>query len=788
MGGEMSIVGICLASYVAGLLAGQYLLLPSLPGLALCVCTFFGLIGVSRRRTPLGYLLLVLFCLLSGLLRYTAGTTPPANSAILQKFSGQSQRIEGRVLRAQERPQGGSSVDLGLQRVGEFSGGAVAGLVLRLYVRQTEVVPAPGSRLVFRARIRPVRNFSIPGEFDYARHMAYRRIWHSAYLADDRGLAVFHAVDAGWRGHLARIRRAGLRVIEQLPQQDALLLKALLLGEKGAMPQELRRRLAESGISHLFAISGLHFGLLAGLGYLLLKFIYCRSRRLLLWQPPVRVLWLPLMPLLFGYMLLSGDALATRRAFFILLCVALLALLRRRTEPLQLLMSLALLFLLYEPLALWQPSFLLSFCGAAGILCWHRPIFEKIRIWPIFFRAPAQLLTTSLAASLATLPAVVYFFHLYAPAGLLSNLVAVPLVSLVALPLGLFGLLVSVLVPAAGLLLMQVAAAILRQVISFAAWVSSLPGFRAQEIFLTRMELVAVALFCLALLLVLRWRHGLVLLLPALLLGGSSAPGVNGIELVLFSVGQGESMLLRAEGKTLLIDGGGLRSDNFDVGERLLAPALGRLGVKHLDAVLLSHNHPDHSRGLVYILEHFPVGEFWSLPGPAAVPAELVEVLTRRKVPRRSFAADTWGWPAPGGLRALAIYSAAQRMTTENDRSLCLYLPSAAGGLLLTADIEAAGVAALLDSSIPGPVGLLKVPHHGSAGADPERLLATLDPSTLLVSAGYENRYHFPSATLMAAAQQKGLHVWRTDLDGTLRVRVQDDKWKVEHWSRGLFR
>ena len=124
--------------------------------------------------------------------------------------------------------------------------------------------------------------------------------------------------------------------------------------------------------------------------------------------------------------------------------------------------------------------------------------------------------------------------------------------------------------------------------------------------------MLAVLFVCLSLLFVLRHKRVALLFLVATCLVVSDFRQIHEPELILFSVGQGEAMLLRAEGKTLLIDGGGLRSDNIDVGERLLAPALGALGIHKLDAIILTHNHPDHSGGLTYIVKNFVVEEFWS--------------------------------------------------------------------------------------------------------------------------------------------------------------------------------
>ncbi len=783
----MNSVALCLGGYVGGLVLAQYLTLPLFPALV-CLCLLFVLLLLNRKPSVFPFTLL-LFCALTALLRYPAQLSPSATSQLDALLENGVMRIEGRVLATHQRPDDSLVIDLVLLAVGSSPTGLQGEDRLRLYLGTTEEVPTVGTRVVFSSRIRRTRNFGIPGEFDYARHLAYRRIWYTAYMRDSRGLAIYAEPSVGFSTQIDQIRQTGMKMLDEaLARNDAILLKGLLLGEKGAMPSVLRQKLAAGGISHLFAISGLHLGLLALLMYAVLKFIYSRSARLLLWQPPFRVLWLLILPMLFFYLLLTGDALATRRAFYALLITIALCLVRRRIDSLNLLYALAFLFLIFEPLALWQPSFLLSFSGVLGILLWQKPLCELLKDCSRLCQYPLQLFGVSLAAFIATLPAVIFIFHMFAPAGLICNLIAIPLVSFGALPMGLAGLLVSAVSPAVGEILLRASAWVLQQVVDLAGFVSELPGLFSRSLYLTLPETLAVLLTCLSLLVVWRRRRALFLLFPAacLLLIG---PGVGmSPEIILFSVGQGESILLRAEGKNLLIDGGGLRSASFDVGERLLAPALGRLGIKSLDAVILTHDHPDHSGGLGYIIEHFDVGEFWSTSDLVDLSSELGHLLLKNDVVIQKYDKVGWRKFSPGGLQSVSLFTASIEESAKNDRSLCLYYPTEAGGILLTGDLERRGVQALLEKPLPGAVGLLKAPHHGSRSSKPKRMLGQLKPEVVIVSAGYENSYHFPAQELLEQAQRLGIKVWRTDLDGTVRLRVAGRNWQVDQWRKGLFR
>lgn len=126
--------------------------------------------------------------------------------------------------------------------------------------------------------------------------------------------------------------------------------------------------------------------------------------------------------------------------------------------------------------------------------------------------------------------------------------------------------------------------------------------------------------------------------------------------------------------------------------------------------------------------------------------------------------------------------------TNKNDSSVTLYLGTRAGGLLLTGDLEKKGVNRLLAAGVPGPVSLLKLPHHGSRYSGSEGLIRRLQPEFCIVSAGFQNRYGFPARQMTAYLQQLNIPLYRTDSMGTIRVRNIAGQWQVDQWKNGLFR
>lgn len=213
----------------------------------------------------------------------------------------------------------------------------------------------------------------------------------------------------------------------------------------------------------------------------------------------------------------------------------------------------------------------------------------------------------------------------------------------------------------------------------------------------------------------------------------------------MLSVGQGEGMILPLpDGRDdLLIDGGGLYSSTFDTGERLVAPALARLGIDHLTAVVLSHPHPDRYRGLSHILQHFPVDELWCSVPETDLPEEIGSLLKQRQIPQVCFPAN-WRTLTDKPKLLFAAFVPESRNLTVYDQSLVLYAGDRQHGALLTGDIETEGVRQLLNNKPPGPVDLLKIPHHSSRYATPETLIPTLQPQVAFVSLGKGNPFGFP--------------------------------------------
>jgi competence protein ComEC len=566
---------------------------------------------------------------------------------------------------------------------------------------------------------------------------------------------------------------------------EAGILKALLIGERGSVPRVIDDLYARGGVNHILSISGFHIGIIALVLYGAMTFC------LRLFELPLllnlrRFLPFLVVPILFWYLLLTGAAPATLRSFLMIVACFLGLYIERETDSLNLLALAALCILMVWPQALFDLSFQLSFLALWGILV-LTPIFMKP--FPgmkggMGYRL-LQFCMVSLAAILATLLPVAYQFHRASLTGLISNLVVVPLLGYGAVVIGFTGLLLSFCAPVPAAFMIQAAGLLVRWSNRFLSWLDSIPQLPHFTPSLVDVFLVTGFLAILTVFRRTRSRlvGGVIILFILAAEHGIKSDSVKEMVRVdFFSLGQCESTLVRLPGgRTMLVDGGGALFDGgMDVGEKLLAPALWSLGVDRIDYMVLSHPHPDHLKGLLFVAENFTVGEFWESGYPCDDPSylKLKQILYNRGVTVRvvnsgiaPFSLEGGAieplWPVGPTASALSVSSGESDV---NDESMGFRLVSGRFSMLFTGDSGFPVEAYLLGTPARLRSTVLKVAHHGSRRSTSTPFLKEVSPRIALISAGYRNRFHLPSRETLLDIDASGATIYRTDRDGTIEI------------------
>lgn len=772
----------------AGLsLADLYGLRPplSLP-IALFVCLVLSCF--IRHRLPVA-LCTCAFFLVWGMYALTPWSAPPASPDNIAAFATRDPVVvEGVIL---SRP---------------VSGGAGAGFIMRadMVIRDGRTFPASGKLMVrvaggaigaargdrvrLATRIAVPHLLGLPGEFDYPRYLAFQGVAATGWVATALDIVLIRgkAEDSPARRLDLAARTLEDFIRATLPDVAvSSVLSALLIGDQKMIPPGLADAYKRAGVSHILSISGFHVGIIAFFIVQAALLLVTRSETLALRFNLRRVVLLISLPAMLLYLFLTGAAPATARSVIMLSLFVVALYVERELDPVNALLMSALLLVAVNPPTLFDISFQLSFLALWGIVILVPPAMRCFagsgRGWP---RTLLQFTVTSCAASCATAVPVLFAFNQATFSGIISNFLIVPLLGYGAVLAGFCALpFVYLYAPLARLLLWP--AGILTDVSNrLVVLLSDLPVLRFHG--LTRLDMF-LFLACMLLLTLARGKRlksGLCVLLPVMAVMAhlwAPAAADGRLHVTMLSVGQAEATLFRLpDGSVMLVDGGGYLHDNGrDFGERILAPALFKLGVRRIDRLVMTHSHPDHIGGLPHIAGIMPVGEFWE-PAPGGTGkfyGDLRAALARQGVaPRLLAAGDVMRLGGGVTVSVLSPRGTATRRDGEgddmemNEESLVFRLVHGDVGMLFTADAGFPAEARMLADGAPLASRVLKVGHHGSRFATSDAFLDRVAPEIALISAGGGNAFGLPSRRTTELLRRRGIRTYRTDLDGSIEL------------------
>lgn len=593
-----------------------------------------------------------------------------------------------------------------------------------------------------------------PHAFDYDAWLLAQRIGATGTIKDGERL---REAQWAWRDSI----RQRLQTVGAQGRTGALI--ALVLGDGAGLSREDWQVLQDTGTVHLLVISGQHIGLLAGVVYLLIAGL----ARYGLW--PNRLPWLPWACALafaaaLGYGLLAGFEVPVRRACVM---IGLVLLWRLRFRHLgawwPLLLALNAVLLL-DPLASLQPGFWLSFAAVAVLIFTFGGRLGPWRWWQTWIRAQ-WLIAIGLGPLLLVLGLPISL------SGPVANLLAVPWISLLVLPLALLGALLLPL-PYVGEGLLWLAGGLIDWLFKgLGLMAGQLPAWVPTAIPLWIWALGMLGAFLLLMprgvpLRPLGWPLLLLLVFPPrpLLPEGIA-------EVWQLDVGQGLAILVRTRHHTLLYDTGP-RFGDFDLGERVVLPAMRKLGVNELDLMLISHADADHAGGARAVANGLPIKLVLS-GDPLALPAELHANACEsgRQWTWDGVRFQLWQWPSA---------------TDRNQKSCVLQIEANGERLLLTGDIDSAAERALLDSPLAVPTDWLQAPHHGSRSSSSMALLTALQPKAVLISRGNGNSFGHPHPTVMARYKKRGMEIHDSAEQGAIRLHLGrfDPPWTMRQERR----
>ena len=668
------------------------------------------------------------------------------------------------------------------------AGRAVAGprrILLSWYGAQPPL--RAGERWQLPVRLKTPRGFVNPSGFDYERWLAGAGIDATGYVSSGRA----QRLAAGASGApVQRLRQAiADRLDRHLPASDAAgVVRGLAIGVGSAVGPATWRTLRDTGTAHLLAISGLHVSLSGLLVFALTRRLWPCAPALARRWPAPRAAAVAATLAVFGYAALAGFAVPARRTALMFSVAALGAASGHMTSPGRLLVLAGFVVLLLDPLALLASGFWLSF-GAVATLLWlalgrprrrttldgepaAMPPGRLRRTWLGARYAARDAVRLQVAVALALTPLTLGFFGLLSASAVPANLIAVPLLGLVAVPLTLLGVLALPTPAVAGPLLLAAEWVCDGTLVLLEALQATLPALRWSPLPWPLLAAAGVGV------LVLfaprgtpgRWL-GVLWCMPAVLYR-PAVPAPGAFAATVLDVGQGLAVAVRTHRHALVYDSGPRFSDRFSAGDAIVLPELARRGARRLDLFVLSHGDGDHAGAAADVAAGAPANRVLS-----GTPRQIAGV--GPVAPCRD--GDAWTWD---GVR-FELFAPGAGLTgaSDNDRSCMLRIDGASGqSLLLTGDVEVPAQRQWLRSGLARPVDVLLAPHHGSRGALHPPLIARLKPREVIFSAGYRSRFGHPHREVTGAYRAAGARLWNTAQDGAVSIEASGGDLKL--WAQ----
>ena len=681
----------------------------------------------------------------------------------------EASRIEGRVLAT--APDGAMRlVEVGRPRIALESDrvtpepAEVGSCETRVFFSST------GSHGLSRLDLEPGARVELGGEWREGR----ARPWFRARTVE-RSDAKEGDQDFRWK--LVRWRATLIERIHVLFGERGGLVAGLLLAERDGIDPDLKRAFSDTGTAHLLAISGFHVGVVYGLCLVLARLLALSRRGAAL--AASLATW--------SYVAFIGFPEAASRAATIVAVLALARLLGRPQARWGGLGAAALILLALEPSGLESVGFQLSFAGAGGLVAWSRPVEHTMLGFLAKYtaRRPPRFLTSAVAsgvaATAATLPIVIWHFEQVAIIGIPATLAVSPLVAL-AVPGAIMSLGLHLLSPdlasvfAGGVELTLYAAELVVNGGASLSWASVWVPNSSLAIVATGVAIGAVLVRVLKARLRHRraiigaWAVIAVVAWPLML----SLSGRNTVRVHFLDVGQGDAIAIRTpRDRWFLIDTG--PPSRGEGGVHTVVRDLRRLGVRRIEALVLTHPDLDHIGGAVEVLGTFDVGVVLDPAMPSGREAYL-DVLAEASVRgvewRRAVNGERW---TADGVTFTVLAPGEEILSTDTEANTSSVVLLASFGdfdLLLTGDAPREVERAVLSDiqQLTSSLEVLKVGHHGSSTSTDPALLDGLAPEVAVISLGRYNRYGHPDEAVVSRLESRDVTVYRTDQHGALTV------------------
>ncbi len=626
------------------------------------------------------------------------------------------------------------------------------GLLQLTWYGHTPVDLAPGQYWQLQVKLKPPRGLINPGLPNSAIRQQREGILAVGYLYHDQQQLLR---SSPWRSPLdylrSRLRQQLLQSTQGFANQGILL--ALTLGDQSRITQDQWQVFRNTGTNHLVAIAGLHMGIICGVLWFLMRWLWGGVPWLTKRYPAQSAAWVASLSTGILYSALAGFSIPTQRAVIMLCCLTVGQLLKK---PLSAYGSLCLSFIVvitWNPWNIFAAGTWLSF-GAVGLLiyCFAGRVGQTSK-WKHWI-APQWVMAIGL------IPLTAFWFGQVSLIGWIANIIAIPWLTFLLLPWLLLATITVSFWPALAHCILFLCQYSLQGLIGF---LSLLGHWQFASINLPPTSILIAALASIGCLILLAPKSipgrylGILLLLP-LWLRIPPTPAVGEVWFTVLDVGQGLATVIQTHSHTLVYDTGPSDPEGFNAGEAVVLPYLHYRGIFHLDKLVVSHGDNDHSGGAEYLLQNIPVDSF---------DTSALQLFSKNHA-TACLPNHPWQWD-----QVTFEYLDTGDQLTGNNRSCVLKITAGKQAILLPGDIEKpAEQNMVMFHASQLPATILVAPHHGSKTSSSIEFVKAVDPKIVIFSTGFYNKFHFPNPLVEQRYQAIGATELNTANGGAVVEKI----------------
>ena len=584
-----------------------------------------------------------------------------------------------------------------------------------------------GDKITFTGTLNKPKNNTIPNTFNYRKYLYNHHIYYLVKIDNIKVISKTRSVKYKVKNYI--IKRS-----EKFKHSD--YFKAFLIGDKSEMDDY--SIFQKNGVSHLFAISGMHLSLLSGI----ILFVFKKSR----FKEIIACIFLILFSMITNY------SASIYRSLLLFIYIVLNKKLDLRISTVNVLLLVVCTLLIFNPLIIYDMGFLYSVSVSLGLILFNKYMKKNYFI---------NMFLTSFIAFLFSLPITLYYNYEINLMQIINNVIIVPLVSIIIYPLTILTFIFSFLEP------------ILNVLISILKFIST--HLIMINIIVPKVSLIFYYVYYIFLFMFLKTNRNIfILLIIIYTLCIKVKPLIDFNTYVYFlDVGQGDSLIIYNKHKVVLIDTGG--KDNIKVSDNTIK-FLKSTGKSKIDYLVLTHGDYDHMGDAINIIENFKVdkvifncGEFNNLE------KELIKVLDKKKIKYYSC------------IKELNIdnsklhFLQTKEYDNENDNSNVIYTKLDGYKFMFMGDAGVEKEKEILEKYNLSKIDILKVGHHGSKTSSGKDFINDINPKYSIISVGKNNRYGHPNKEVLNNLSDS--KIYRTDQDGSIMFKIKKNKLRIETCS-----